>query len=368
MAGENDTTNNLRRGWGAERNSMNPLQKITSMLHHWQAASTLAQAKKDRTLQRRLLGLLLDNEDGESLEELSPLLARLLPRYLAEPYYSKHYQYWESHGFHLTPNHFYSPLPDTRSFTKELWETESEMVGVSWNVDRQLDFLQNIFPQYKQEYDQFPKAPTGKPYEFYFDNTLFSGTDALVLYCMVRHYKPRRILEVGSGFSTRVSAQAALLNGGTRIVSIEPNPSDILRQGFPGLTQLIDQPVQEVGIEPFLQLSSGDILFIDTSHVTRTGGEVNFLFLEVLPLIKPGVIVHIHDIFLPREYPEAWVVGAHLFSNEQYLVHAFLAFNHAFEVLFGIAYMDLKYPQLMREVFSKAPFWAGDSLWIRRKE
>jgi hypothetical protein len=301
------------------------------------------------------------------LQEFAPIIARLMPRYLQDPYYGKYFQSWEDHGFHLTPNHYYSPLPDTRSFTKDLWTRESEMVGVDINTATQLDFLTRTFPIYRDEYNQFSYEPTDREYEFYFNNGMFSGTDALVLYCMVRHFRPKLILEVGSGFSTRVSAQAAVRNGDTRLVSIEPFPPDILRKGFPGLTSLVEKPVQEVGLAPFLELNRDDILFIDTSHVTKIGGEVNFLFLEVLPRLKPGVVVQVHDIFLPLEYPEAWIMGARLFSNEQYLVQAFLSFNREFEILFANSYIALKYPQLMSEIFPKSNWWGGGSLWIQRK-
>ena len=382
------------------------ISSLSNKLKNWFrqriAYTLLAQAEKDEPTRRNLANIVLDSASQDAyfgdqlihslteqvlagparqdvdhaflehfanngnLEEFAPILARIASRYLEASLYEKYFQFWEKHGFHLTPNHFYSPLPDTRTLTDDFWERESEMIGVDMNTATQLHFLTNVFPNYRDEYNQFTRQPTGCEYEFYFDNGLFSGADALVLYCMVRHFKPKLIMEVGSGFSTRVSAQAAIRNGGTRLISIEPYPPDILRRGFPGLNSLIEKPVQEVGLAPFLELTAGDILFIDTSHVSKSNGEVNFLFLEVLPRLNPGVVIHIHDIFLPREYPKEWIIKAKLFSNEQYLVQAFLSFNRDFEILFGIAHMDLKYPQIMKDVFPNAPF-AGNSLWIQRK-
>jgi predicted O-methyltransferase YrrM len=184
---------------------------------------------------------------------------------------------------------------------------------------------------------------------------------------MVRHFQPSTVLEVGGGFSTRVSAEAALRNGDTKVVCIEPYPEPILTSGFPGLTKLITDRVENVGLDQFLALSANDILFIDTSHCLKIGADVQFLYLEVLPRLKEGVIVHIHDIFFPKEMPRDWILNLHKFWTEQYLVQAFLAFNRAFEVLFCNSYMSLKYGADMKSIFPKAPWHGGGSLWIRRR-
>ena len=122
-----------------------------------------------------------------------------------------------------------------------------------------------------------------------------------------------------------------------------------------------------MGLDPFLALSSNDIVFIDTSHSLKIGGDVSFLYLEALPRLRGGVIVHIHDIFFPKEMPKDWVLQLHRFWTEQYLVQAFLAFNSAFEVIFCNSYMGLKYGPDMRNAFPKSPWHGGGSLWIRRR-
>jgi len=165
------------------------------------------------------------------------------------------------------------------------------------NVDMQINFLRNIIPQFKQEYDEFHLKQTDIPYEFYLNNGYFDGTDALVLHCMIRHFKLRKIIECGSGFSTRVSAKASLLNGNTELISIEPYPSEILKKGFPGLARLYQEKIEDIDINLFKQLKKGDILFIDTSHVVKIGGDVNKIYLEIIPILNEGVLVHIHDIF-----------------------------------------------------------------------
>lgn len=302
-----------------------------------------------------------------SLAEVSPLLARIIPLFLREPHAAKYFRYWEEHGFHLTPVHFYQPIPDTRTLTDDLWAKHSELPGIDWNEAGQLDLLCHAFPRFRDEYNHIPQGSTECPYEFYFDNGAFGGTDALVLYCLARHLRPNLILEVGSGFSSRLSAKAALLNGNSRLICIEPYPSDVLVSGFPGLTSLIAKQVQEVGLDQFQALGEGDILFIDSSHVVKCGGDVNYLFLEVIPRLKPGVVVHIHDIFLPQEFPKTWMTELHLFWTEQYLLQAFLTYNSEFEVLFANNYMGLKHYQEMQATFPSSPWWGGSSFWMRRK-
>src|SRR5436309_6462906 len=157
--------------------------------------------------------------------------------------------------------------------------------------------------------------------------------DALVAYCMVRQFQRRLIIETGSGLSSLLLAQAAAKNNGATLICIEPFPQKFLKEGFPGLRSLIEKKAQDIDLEFFSQLESGDILFIDSSHTVKIGGDVNYLFLEVLPRLKPGVIVHVHDIFLPFDYRRDWVMDEFHFWSEQYLLQAFLSFNAEFEVL-----------------------------------
>ena len=296
-------------------------------------------------------------------DKVADLLAELIPDFLDEDLF----QLWEEHGFHLTRNDFLSPIPDTRLLDDSLWEEKSAMVGIDLNLPRQLELLREVFPRFKEEYDALPSDAGEVPHQFYLANPYFSGTDALVHYCMVRHYQPNLILEVGSGFSSLLSAEALQNNGRGRLVSIEPYPSPVLEAGFPGLDRLVKSKVEVVGLEIFEELDGNDILFIDSSHVSRIGSDVNFLFFEVLPRLNPAVIVHVHDIFLPFEYKKGWVKDRHWFWNEQYLLRSFLTFNSEFEVLFANAYIGNEYHQDMVATFPKSPWWGGGSFWMRRK-
>ena len=300
------------------------------------------------------------------MAELSRFIAAVVPICLKSTQIRELFQNWEKHGFHVTPVHFYQPIPDTQSLPETLWERPSDLVGIDMNDAMQLDLLRNQFPKFRHEHDRFPTEPTGEPRRFHFNNGLFDGTDALVAYCMIRHFQPRLIIEVGSGFSSLVAAEAIAKNKNSALICIEPFPLDFLRQGFAGLHSLMEKKVEDIGLEFFSQLESGDILFIDSSHTVKIGGDVNYLFLEVLPRLKPGVIVHVHDIFLPFDYRRDWVMDELRFWTEQYLLQAFLSFNSEFEVLMANGYLGHRYMEDLKATFPNSVWWGGGSFWMRR--
>lgn len=264
----------------------------------------------------------------------------------------------EALGFHVTPVVYDSPIPETKELTNELFEQVSECVGLDWNPEVQKEFLCRVFPPYSGEAD---------PQE----NTWLSLVDAAILHAMVRHHKPRKIVEIGSGWSTRIAARACAMNQSSgepcELIAIDPYPRKSLRENLPPLTTLIQKQVQAVDLEV---ITDCDLLFIDSSHVAKIGGDVNFEILEIVPRLSPGALVHWHDILLPGEYWKEWIKDKHYFWNEQYLVHAFLKFNREFEVLWGSRYMHLRHPEAIKAVF---PYFEPEkhhitSLWVRRKE
>ncbi len=301
------------------------------------------------------------------MAELSQFIATVMPGCLYSAKFPEIFRHWERHGFHVTPVHFYQPIPDTQSLPERIWNRPSALVGIDMNDALQLDLLRNQFPAFRHEYDQFPAKPIGERGRFHFNNGLFDGTDALVAYCMIRHFQPRLIIEVGSGFSSLIAAEAIAKNKDSALICIEPFPLDFLRQGFPGLHSLIEKKVEDIELDFFSQLHSGDILFIDSSHAVKIGGDVNYLFLEVLPRLKPGVIVHVHDIFLPFDYRRDWVMDDLRFWTEQYLLQAFLSFNSEFEVLMANAYLAHHCMEELKATFTNSPWWGGGSFWMRRR-
>jgi Methyltransferase domain len=296
------------------------------------------------------------------ISELSQFIAEVMPLCLQSTEHRELFLDWERHGFHVTPVHFYEPIPDTQSLPETLWSQSSKLVGIDMNESIQLDLLRNHFSKFRGEYEALPaEPPPGQRWPF-------RGTDVLVAYCMVRHFQPRRIIEIGSGFSSRVLGQAAAKNKNSSLICIDPFPGELLRNGsIPALQSLIETKVQDLDLEFFSQLESGDILFIDSSHTVKIGGDVNYLFLEVLPRLNRGVIVHVHDIFLPFEYRRHWVLDEFRFWTEQYLLQAFLTFNPEFEVLLANYYLSRYHKEQLQAAFPDLPRWIGGSFWMRRK-
>jgi len=288
--------------------------------------------------------------------------------------FKKLFTLWERLGFHITINHFYEPIPDTRTLKDDLWEKQSELVGIGMNEKSQIDLLSLFSSKFKKEYENFPRNETSILYQYYVDNRGFESVDGEILYCMIRHFKPKRFIEIGSGNSTYLSAQAILKNKEEdnayecELVAIDPYPNDILKAGFPGLSKLVSKKVQDIPLSEFRKLRENDILFIDSSHVLKIGSDVQFEYLEILPRLHTGVVVHLHDIFLPAEYPKEWVLEKYIFWTEQYLLQAFLTFNDSFKVLWAGSYMHLKHPDKLEASFSsykREERWPG-SFWIRK--
>jgi hypothetical protein len=278
----------------------------------------------------------------------------------------------EKMGIHVVPNHFYEPVPDTRNIPEGFWERPSELIGIDLDEVAQLALLEQFRRNYKAEYEQLSN-PKSAPLGFSLPNRSFSSVDAEILYCMIRYFKPDRIMEIGSGNSTLVSAQAILRNSRdtgsvASLVAVEPYPNGILEKGFPGLTSLVKVPVQSVPLREFESLRENDILFIDSSHVLKTASDVQYEYLEVVPRVKKGVIVHFHDIFLPFSYPKSWVVNELRFWNEQYVLQALMAFNKSFAVLWAGNYMNHKHPDALQQAFDSysAQQTVPGSFWIKR--
>jgi len=178
--------------------------------------------------------------------------------------------------------------------------------------------------------------PFAHEYVSHEENNMFNFCDSAILYAFMRHTKPQRVIEVGSGFSTRIVKRALDKNyqdSGARVkhLCVEPYRAEVLKDME---IDVIIKPVQEVELEIFDQLESGDVLFLDNSHVVKPYGDVIYEFLWILPRLKPGVHVHIHDIFLPNDYPAPWMINEFRPYTEQYLLAAFLHNNNAWSISF----------------------------------
>ena len=285
-------------------------------------------------------------------------------------------------GLHLIPRHYYQPIPEESDLSDKYFETVSEMPGLVIHDQIPLGLLDTVFVRYMTEFrDQFSDFENKKiePWHFFLINGSYMAIDAQCYYSFIRHFKPKYIVEIGGGHSSLLAGAACVRNfqetgNQTKLTIIEPYPSRLLREGFPGLSKLVVSKVQDIDLRFFESLESGDILFIDSSHVLRSGGDVQYEYLEILPRLKPGVLVHVHDISLPKAYPRVYSENR-LFWNEQFLLQAFLAFNSKFEIVWPGNYMMIKYPDKLLAVFPEFkimrqhyPQSEPTSFWMRVRE
>lgn len=307
------------------------------------------------------------------------LLRRMIPRGMTNWYFrflawfsGRSFALCEKLGFYIIHRAFYGPIPDTRELSEELWQKHSQLVGIDMRPQAQLELIRELSERYGAEYAALPRAETSDPTQYYYINGLFGPADAELAYGLVRRQNPKRLIEVGSGNSTRLMAQAVRKNEAesgrkTRYTVIDPYPGPAVASGIPGVSELIKRPVQKIPLEVFTELSDGDILFIDSSHVMKVGSDVQYQFLEILPRLQAGVYVHFHDIFLPAEYNRAWIMKYRRFWNEQYILQTFLTYNDHFEVLWGSNYMKLYHDAALRKGFpSVSAREQPGSFWIRK--
>jgi predicted O-methyltransferase YrrM len=265
--------------------------------------------------------------------------------------------------------HFYSPFPDLDDYERRLpglLDRDRAIAGVDLR-EREQVALVDVIAGLVADID-FPEHRDGAATRYWFDNPAYGHGDGAVLHGMLRHLRPRRIVEVGSGYSSAMILDT--VDGwldDTEVTFVEPHPEllrGLLGPGDEGRVTIHEVAVQDVGFEVFDQLGPGDVLFIDSTHVVKAGSDVNHLVFEVLPRLAVGVWIHLHDMFFPFEYPEAWVREGRAW-HETYLVRAFLAFNPAFEIRWFQDFLWARH----REVLERLPQVArnpGGNLWIER--
>tara|TARA_B110000503_G_scaffold50048_1_gene81141 strand:+ start:188 stop:1153 length:966 start_codon:yes stop_codon:yes gene_type:complete len=239
--------------------------------------------------------------------------------------------------FPLT-DHYYEPQFNFDGLGKNLY-VNRDLPGINLNLAGQLKNLSDLV--YKNELIELNLEKKSPSYEFGITNAFFGHGDAEIYYQLIRHLKPKNILEVGSGHSTLIALEAIKKNKGsdkikTQITCIEPYENNWLNNLN---IQILRKKIEDVEESHYLTLGSGDILFIDSSHIIRPQGDVLKIFLEILPKLNKGVIVHVHDVFTPKNYPERWLVKENKFWNEQYLVEALMMNKDKFEIYLMLNYL-----------------------------
>lgn len=271
------------------------------------------------------------------------------------------------------PGHYYSPIVEPLEYLEHqksvFASPEFIAAEINFNGDLQWKILQSFVPFYSEM--PFGEAPKNGC-RFSFDNDFFTYSDAITLYSMMRLYTPKRIIEIGSGFSSALilDTNEKFSDISAALTFIEPNAERL----FANLKEnekvnVIQQKVQEVNSAVFSALESGDFLLIDTSHVTKSGSDVNHIYFNILPYLAKGVKIHIHDIFFPFEYPEKWVVEEKRSWNEIFLLRSFMAFNNSFKILFFNDYIQKKHEGYLKEkmpLFLKRKAGVCGGIWIEK--
>ena len=304
---------------------------------------------------------------GESdLIALAPAFCDLVRRVGTEWWWMNPHIFdaFELHGVHMTQVHYYSPLPNLRELPEAVWRP-----GACWtsevplNTKDWLSFFDGV-ADFSSELRDIPAQPDGG---FFWENVFFTGLDAITYYGICRKFKPARIIEVGAGFSTLIADMAVRRNGTGKITCIDPYPNPVLSTLCErDNVEVIPKPLQDCSQNLFGDLSGGDILFVDTSHVSRIGGELNHLLFDIVPMLPVGTMIHFHDIFLPNEYPRQWVLDRNWIFSEQYLLLAFLMYNDAYTILLPLNHLICDAEREVRSKLLDLSFGdlSGTSFWI----
>jgi predicted O-methyltransferase YrrM len=300
-------------------------------------------------------------------------------KYIEEKKKSEDYRQKYLHANHFyqhfktqfAPGHFYSPYPDLKDIKrrkKDIFDRRKRPIaGIEINEKQQLNLLKKISAFYKS----LPyKGGKTKKYRYHLGHHAYSYTDGIMLFCLLNHLKPRRIIEVGSGFSSALMMDfnEFFNNSQTDITFIEPYPEllhSMMKDGDGDNYTVIDKTLDRVDNSLFASLGKDDVLFIDSTHVSKAGSDVNQIFFEILPLLKPGVVIHIHDVFYPFEYPEAWIKETRAW-NEDYLLRAFLHNNKSYEIMIFNHFLNIHHTQTMKKLMPLTAKNYGGGLWLRK--
>ena len=275
----------------------------------------------------------------------------------------------------VPPGHFYSPIADLADIAAReamIFDPEAPMP----DIDLQPGAQRALWEKFVGHAQRFTiaahkneAAAAGRRY--YYDNDQFGPGDATIYAGMLLEHRPKRLIEVGSGFSSALflDINAAFFGGAVAATFIEPYPDRLLALLGPAdasHTRLLREPVQNVPLTLYGELEAGDILFVDSTHVAKAGSDVNHLFFRVLPALKPGVLIHFHDIFHPFEYPREWFFAGNRSWNELYMLRAFLMNNASYRVLFFNSWFAHAHPECRNAL---PDFWKnpGGGFWMRKE-
>jgi hypothetical protein len=272
----------------------------------------------------------------------------------------------------VPPGHYYSPIPSLEEIKlkeeRVFQDIPKELIGINLNESRQISLFQEFIQYYKDlPFDAHKKEDL----RYFFDNPAYSYSDAIFLYCMIRHAQPKKVIEVGSGYSSCVTLDVNELYFNEKIscTFIEPYPElllSLIKDRDKDKVEIISTNIQDVKLDRFLELSAGDILFIDSTHVSKVNSDVNYILFEILPNLSSGVYIHFHDIFYPFEYPKDWIYEGRSW-NEDYILRSFLMYNNQFEIVLFNTFLEYFHEDMFIAEMPLCMENKGGSLWIKKK-
>ncbi len=271
----------------------------------------------------------------------------------------------------MPPGHFYSPFPDPADIgarENEIFALPEQIPGVQLRADAQVELAARLL-EHASEADLARNPRPDRRY--YAANDQFGYQDALILHCLLLELRPHRVLEIGSGYSSALvlDTNERFLDGRIRCTFVDPYPDRLEALLTPADRERVDvvpRRVQELPTDLFGSLGSGDVLFVDSSHVVKTDSDVNHIVFRVLPSLADGVYVHFHDVYYPFEYPRPWVYEGRAW-NEAYLLRAFLEYNARLEIALFTSYLAKKRPEAFRGHFAPDEIGVGASIWLRTR-
>lgn len=268
------------------------------------------------------------------------------------------------HPLWVPPGHYYSPIAGQSDIDRAVGQPCTHLPGIDLREQQQREFATRL----STHWPQVP-ATRAEGWRYHPDNTMFGLADAAVYHSVLRELRPRRLIEVGSGFSSAIALDTAdRYLPDLELTFIEPYPQrllGLLDSADQGRCRLIRAAVQDVPLQTYDQLGTGDLLFVDSTHVCKAGSDVNWLLFQVLPRLADGVVVHFHDIFWPFEYPEEWLREGRGWT-ESYLLRAFLTYNDRFQVLLFNSWVWQAERELVRVTLPTTVDQIPGGLWLRK--
>jgi len=280
--------------------------------------------------------------------------------------YEEEYNWGHPKGHYYSPVHSKEDLTDYSTVKKrEINKFRDVIPGFS--DEKMLDFYK-ILTKYFNNYD-YPEFDNLES-RFFIKNNSYPVTDSLILFSMLMHFKPKQIIEIGSGMTSALmmDVNERFLNNSMQLTFIEPYPDLLysrMKEKDKKMYKVIKKKVQEVPLKEFSRLEAGDFLFIDSTHVSKFNSDVNYEIFDILPMIKSGVFIHFHDVFDGFVYPLEWLNLGWAW-NENYILYAFLSYNRCYETLLMNDYLVSRHEKLLLKTFNRVPNNNGGSLWIKK--